>query len=116
MLCERPIVIAEGAGDAPEHLVDRRRDLGVLALAEPAGGALEVGEGPIRAACRKGDLGGLVQELSVGRPRAAGRAELECQLAGCERVRGRIAAARPWQLSRVRPLAPVPARRPQASG
>jgi len=80
MLRERAVVVAERSRDPPEHLVDRGRDLGVLALAEPADGRFEVGQRAVRAPGGEGNLGGLVQQLAVGGPCAARGTELQGEL------------------------------------
>ena len=90
VLRQRPVVVAERSRDPAEHLVDRGRDLGVLALTEPTDGRLEVGERTVRPACGEGHLGRLVQELAVGRPRAARGPQLECELARREGIRGGV--------------------------
>jgi hypothetical protein len=90
VLGERSVVVAEGARDPPQHLVDRRRDLGVLALSETADRGFEIGQRSIRAPRGERHLGRLVEQLAIDGPRAAGGAELERQLAGSQRVARRI--------------------------
>ena len=90
VLGQRAVVVAERPRRAAEHLVDRRRDLRVLALPEAARGGLEVGQGPFRPAGGEGHLGGLEQEPPVGGAGAARRAQLEGQLAGGQRIRGGV--------------------------
>jgi hypothetical protein len=92
MLRQGAVVIAQRPRRAAQHLVDRGRDLRLLPLAETAGGGLEVGQRPVRAARGERHLGGLQEQPAIRRPGAAGCAQLERQLTGPEGIGRRVEA------------------------
>ena len=79
----------------PSGLVEGRDLLAILPLAEPAGGALEIGKRAVRPASSKGHLAGPNEELA-GRDgvRAIHGSQLKCHFAGGQCVDRRVEVLR----------------------